>query len=152
MRNILGYAVATPLFFAATQKPELADVCPWCHNDPAMMQAAGVVPHGPIAICPKGSATLASSLAPSSATGRWIFLLAFRRFHAAAVADVKRFPMSRAFRCEPLARGPEAKTVEVMVSARSHASVCAKGRAHDRGCTRNAPTSVQVIKAMQRVA
>ena len=41
--------------------------------------------------------------------------------------------MLRAFRREPLARGPEAKTVDVMVSARSQASFCANGRAQERG-------------------
>ena len=67
---MFAFAAALPLLLAATQKPKPADVCPWCHNDPATMQAAGVVSHGPIAIGPKGSAALASSLA----AGSWIFL------------------------------------------------------------------------------
>jgi len=53
----------------AAQKPRTA-VCPWCKNDAALMQAAGVVSHGPIAIGPKGSEALAAAL-PS---GTWIFL------------------------------------------------------------------------------
>lgn len=60
-------------------------------------------------------------------------VLAFRGFHAAVVADVKRFPMLRAFRADPLARGPEAKTVAVMVSARNDANFVVKGRAQEPG-------------------
>ena len=60
-------------------------------------------------------------------------VLAFRGFHAAVVADVKRFPMFRAFRADPLARGPDAKMVAVTVSARNDASFELKGRAQERG-------------------
>jgi hypothetical protein len=49
------------------QKPE---VCPWCRNDPALMQAAGVVSHGPIAIGPRGSEAIAAELAAPE----WTFL------------------------------------------------------------------------------
>lgn len=59
--------------------------------------------------------------------------------------------MLRALRCEPLARGPEAKTAAVTVSARSHASSCANGRAHARDGMRYARTSVQVVNAMHKV-
>jgi hypothetical protein len=45
-------------------------VCPWCKNDPALMKAAGVVSHGPIAIAHKGSADIAATL-PAS---QWVFL------------------------------------------------------------------------------
>ncbi len=59
--------------------------------------------------------------------------LAFRGFQAALVAAVMSFASVRAFLREPLVRGPEPKTVEVMVSARSQTNLWAKGRAQERG-------------------
>lgn len=53
-----------------TTPSAVPDVCPWCKNDPAVMQAAGVLSHGPIEVASKGSAALAESL-PSA---EWIFL------------------------------------------------------------------------------
>jgi len=46
------------------------EVCPWCKNDPALMAAAGVVSHGPIAIGPRGSADIVEKLVAK----QWIFL------------------------------------------------------------------------------
>jgi hypothetical protein len=45
-------------------------VCPWCKNDPALMSAAGVISHGPLAIAARGSADMVATL-PAS---QWIFL------------------------------------------------------------------------------
>ena len=76
----------------------------------------------------------------------------FAGFHAALVADVKRAPTSFAILRERLVRGPASKMVEVSVAVRKAASLCAKGRAHARGCVLYAQTSVQAISAMQRAA
>ena len=58
------------LVLSAVQVKGQGDVCPWCRNDPALMAAAGVVSHGPIALGPKGSEEVAGLL-----PGRkWIFL------------------------------------------------------------------------------
>jgi len=63
-------AIVVSLGLATPQKPAHGDACPWCKNDPALMKAAGVVSHGPIAIGPKGSQALAAELP----AGTWIFL------------------------------------------------------------------------------
>lgn len=41
------------------KKPES---CPWCKNDPALMKAAGLVSHGPIAVGPHGSEAIVRDL------------------------------------------------------------------------------------------
>ena len=79
-------------------------------------------------------------------------MLAFRGFHAADVALVNSSPTSCAIRRDRLVRGPEEKTVLVMVSARNDASFCEKGRTQETGFLRYDHTSVHVINAMQRVA
>ncbi|HEV8113041.1 MAG TPA: hypothetical protein VGR31_09720 [Planctomycetota bacterium] len=63
-------AIAALCSASLAQKSPRVDVCPWCKNDPAVMSAAGVVSHGPIAIGPKGSEALAAALP----AGSWIFL------------------------------------------------------------------------------
>ncbi len=55
--------------FSAQKKAEV-EVCPWCKNDPALMSAAGVVSHGPLAIGPKGSADIVANLP----TTQWVFI------------------------------------------------------------------------------
>lgn len=52
------------------QRPDAEPVCPWCKNDPARMQAAGVVSHGPIAIGPKGS----DHLRANHPASQWVFI------------------------------------------------------------------------------
>lgn len=67
----LALLALIPLAGATGQeKSKRAQVCPWCKNDPETMARAGVISHGPIAIGPKGSEQLATSLP----TGAWIFL------------------------------------------------------------------------------
>lgn len=46
------------------------EVCPYCENDPVLLEAAGLVSHGPIDFGPEGSEHLAEDL-PAS---QWIFL------------------------------------------------------------------------------
>jgi hypothetical protein len=55
---------------ATAQKPKPPEVCPYCKNDPVLMQRAGVVSHGPIAIGPKGSDAILAKLP----TSQWTFL------------------------------------------------------------------------------
>jgi len=66
----VGTLALALLALPLAQKSSVATTCPWCKNDPATMQAAGVLSHGPIAIGAKGSAAHAESL-PSA---DWIFL------------------------------------------------------------------------------
>jgi hypothetical protein len=66
--SLLLLAAAQPS--SALQGKKKDEVCPWCHNDPKVLAAAGLVSHGPIDIGPKGSADLAAT---SPATN-WIFL------------------------------------------------------------------------------
>jgi len=54
----------------ALQKNKDPDVCPWCRNDPVLMQAAGVVSHGPLEIGPHGSQAIVEDL-PAS---QWVFI------------------------------------------------------------------------------
>src|SRR5580765_1425242 len=68
--SITLLAIAVLCSASLAQKSPRGDVCPWCKNDPAVMQAAVVISHGPIAIGPKGSEALAASLP----AGTWIFL------------------------------------------------------------------------------
>ena len=56
--------------FAGAQKSKAAATCPWCKNDPALMNAAGVVSHGPMPIGTATSVEFAAAL-PAS---QWIFL------------------------------------------------------------------------------
>lgn len=46
------------------------ETCPWCKNDAALMERAGVISHGPLSIGPKGSEDIVARL-PSS---QWTFL------------------------------------------------------------------------------
>jgi hypothetical protein len=55
-------ALLAPSSGAAQGRSKDAETCPWCKDDPALMQAAGVLSHGPIAIGPEGSQTLAAKL------------------------------------------------------------------------------------------
>lgn len=68
-RTFLLLALALGAASASTQKAREA-VCPWCKNDPELMQKAGIVSHGPIPIGPKGSAELVAKL-PAA---QWVFL------------------------------------------------------------------------------
>ncbi|MBL4771566.1 MAG: hypothetical protein JKY61_10590, partial [Planctomycetes bacterium] len=60
------------LAFGTTQKGKRGkDVCPYCKNDPALLQRAGLVSHGPIDMGPKnGSEGIEQDLALSD----WLFL------------------------------------------------------------------------------
>lgn len=69
MRAIAVLALSTLLAVSAAAQKKL-DVCPWCKNDAELMKTAGIVSHGPIAIGPKGSEAIVSSLP----AGQWVFL------------------------------------------------------------------------------
>ncbi len=60
------------LAFAAPQARDKSklELCPYCENDAALMKAAGIVSHGPLAIGAKGSAELIATLP----TSQWILL------------------------------------------------------------------------------
>lgn len=63
-------AAAVALASPQARKAEKASVCPHCKNEPALMQAAGVVSHGPMPIADKTSVELAVLLPASE----WLFV------------------------------------------------------------------------------
>ncbi len=83
---------------------------------------------------------------------RFLSELAFRRFHAAAAAVLKREASARAIRREPCVRGPEAKTASMTVSSLRAASFLAKEAARSFGKQRDAHTCTHVARAMQKAA
>ncbi|MBK7642336.1 MAG: hypothetical protein IPJ19_04705 [Planctomycetes bacterium] len=61
---LVALFLALPL--EAQKKPE---TCPWCKNDPALLQACGVLSHGPSPVGPKGSEAIVHDLP----AGQWLF-------------------------------------------------------------------------------
>ena len=70
MRAVLLLLIAiTPLAVSGPGQRG-AEECPYCHDDPELLSAAGLVSHGPIDVGPEGSEALALEL-PAS---QWLFL------------------------------------------------------------------------------
>ena len=68
----------------AAQKGDKAEAqCPYCHEDPALMKAAGVLTHGPITVGDKGSEELERTLP----VARWLYLETAHLRWASALGD-----------------------------------------------------------------
>ena len=59
---LIALALTAPAAPALQGRGKDPETCPWCKNDPELMQAAGVLSHGPISIGPEGSEVLAAKL------------------------------------------------------------------------------------------
>lgn len=69
---------------SAAQKGDKAEAtCPYCHEDPALMKAAGVLTHGPLSIGDKGSEELERTLP----VARWLYLETAHLRWASALGD-----------------------------------------------------------------
>jgi hypothetical protein len=66
---VLALALLASAFAAPQTKKRDEGVCPWCKNEPALMKAAGVESHGPIAIAHASDAIVAQL-----AASQWVFV------------------------------------------------------------------------------
>jgi len=68
----ISFVTSLSLFlaFAPRQDKKKEEICPWCKNDPKLLEASGSVSHGPIQFGKKTNDEIAKSL-PGP---RWIFL------------------------------------------------------------------------------
>src|SRR5688572_6880547 len=76
-------AIAVVIGGAAQKGDKAQSKCPYCHEDPALMKAAGVLTHGPIPIGDKGSEELERTL-PAT---RWLYLETAHLRWASALGD-----------------------------------------------------------------
>ena len=70
LRIVLLACAAFGIPSAALSQGAKREVCPWCKEDPELMEKAGVVSHGPIEIGPEGSEGILRDL-PAK---QWVFL------------------------------------------------------------------------------
>src|SRR5688500_10975361 len=80
----IGWVAACATSALALQASKL-DVCPWCRNDPELLQRAGLVSHGPLPIGETTSVEFVNAMGG----GSWFFLESTHIRWASSLPEVK---------------------------------------------------------------